>query len=465
MAAAKDSGKEKKQFVCSSCGATQLRWSGKCPECGEWNTLEEVVVRAPDKSRSLVALPAASGKPVPLSALAADDMPRLPLRIAELNRVLGGGIVPGSCVLVGGDPGIGKSTLLLQMAADIAQSTGPVLYVSAEESAHQIGRRATRLGIQTEHLLILSEIVVEAIVEQIEATRPTLVIVDSIQAIYSGNGASAAGTVSQVRDCAAALLRLAKAQNVPVFLVGHVTKEGAIAGPRVLEHMVDAVLQLEGERFHAFRLLRSVKNRFGSTNEVGVFQMSEQGMEEVRNPSELFLAERLPNANGSAIVVSMEGTRPLLVEVQALCSTTAFSMPRRTANGIDANRLLLLTAVLSKRVGMDLSDQDIFVNVVGGMSIDEPAADLAVACAIASGFRNRPVWADLVFVGEVGLSGELRSTGQLARRLHEAAKLGFTRALAPRSMVQRSGGDSLPAGIEVIGVRTLQEALERALVK
>jgi DNA repair protein RadA/Sms len=465
MRAAKDSGKEKKQFVCSSCGAAQLRWSGKCPECGEWNTLEEVIVRAPDKGRSLVALPVAGGKPVPLSALAADDMPRLPLRIAELNRVLGGGIVPGSCVLVGGDPGIGKSTLLLQMAADIAQSTGPVLYVSAEESAHQIGRRATRLGIQTERLLILSEIVVETIVEQIEATRPTLVIVDSIQAIYSGNGASAAGTVSQVRDCAAALLRLAKAQNVPVFLVGHVTKEGAIAGPRVLEHMVDAVLQLEGERFHAFRLLRSVKNRFGSTNEVGVFQMSEQGMEEVRNPSELFLAERLPNANGSAIVVSMEGTRPLLVEVQALCSTTAFSMPRRTANGIDANRLLLLTAVLSKRVGMDLSDQDIFVNVVGGMSIDEPAADLAVACAIASGFRNRPVWADLVFVGEVGLSGELRSTGQLARRLHEAAKLGFTRALAPRSMVQRSGGDSLPAGIEVIGVRTLQEALERALVK
>ena len=313
--------------------------------------------------------------------------------------------------------------------------------------------------------MILGEIVVEAIIEQIEATRPTLVIVDSIQAIYSGNSASAAGTVSQVRDCAAALLRLAKAQNVPIFLVGHVTKEGSIAGPRVLEHMVDTVLQLEGERFHAFRLLRSVKNRFGSTNEVGVFQMSELGMEEVRNPSELFLAERLPNANGSAIVVSMEGTRPILVEVQALCSTTAFSMPRRTANGIDANRLLLLTAVLSKRVGMDLSDQDVFVNVVGGMSIDEPAADLAVACAIASGFRNRPVWADLVFVGEVGLSGELRSTGQLARRLHEAVKLGFTRALAPRFMVQRGGGDVLPSGIEVIGVRTLQEALDHALVK
>ncbi len=464
MAASKESTKDKKQFVCSSCGATQLRWTGKCPECNEWNTLEEVIVRAPEKGRSLVALPTSGGRPVTLGELAKDDMPRLPLAIAELSRVLGGGIVPGSCVLVGGDPGIGKSTLLLQMAADVAQSTGTVLYVSAEESAHQIARRASRLGIQTERLLILGEIVVEAIVEQIEATRPTLVIVDSIQAIYSGNSASAAGTVSQVRDCAAALLRLAKAQNVPIFLVGHVTKEGSIAGPRVLEHMVDAVMQLEGERFHAFRLLRSVKNRFGSTNEVGVFQMSEQGMEEVRNPSELFLAERLPNANGSAIVVSMEGTRPILVEVQALCSTTAFSMPRRTANGIDPNRLLLLTAVLSKRVGMDLSDQDVFVNVVGGMSIDEPAADLAVACAIASGFRNRPVWADLVFVGEVGLSGELRSTGQLARRLHEAVKLGFTRALAPRSMVQR-GGDVLPTGIQVIGVRTLQEALDHALVK
>ena len=465
MAASKESAKERKQFVCSACGAVQLRWSGKCPECGEWNTLEEVVVRAPEKGRALVTLPTSGGKPVTLSELARDDMPRLPLAIGELSRVLGGGIVPGSCVLVGGDPGIGKSTLLLQMAADVAHSTGTVLYVSAEESSHQIARRASRLNIQTDRLLILGEIVVEAILAQIEAIQPTLVIVDSIQAIYSSAGASAAGTVSQVRDCAAALLRLAKAQNVPIFLVGHVTKEGSIAGPRVLEHMVDTVLQLEGERFHAFRLLRSVKNRFGSTNEVGVFQMSELGMEEVRNPSELFLAERLPNANGSAIVVSMEGTRPILVEVQALCSTTAFSMPRRTANGIDANRLLLLTAVLSKRVGMDLSDQDVFVNVVGGMTIDEPAADLAVACAIASGFRNRPVWADLVFIGEVGLSGELRSTGQLARRLHEAAKLGFSRALAPRAMVQRSGGEALPTGIEVIGVRTLQEALERALVR
>ena len=457
--------KDKKQYICSACGAVHLRWAGKCPECGEWNTLEEVTVRAPEKSRSSMAPVETMSKPVALPSVAQEDQPRLPLRMVELSRVLGGGIVPGSCVLVGGDPGIGKSTLLLQMAADVAQSGGTVLYVSAEESAHQIGRRAARLGIRDERLLVLAEIVVESIVEHIEAIKPVLVIVDSVQAIYSGNGASAAGTVSQARDCEAAVLRVGKAQNIPIFLVGHVTKEGNIAGPRVLEHMVDAVLQLEGERFHAFRLLRSIKNRFGSTNEVGVFEMNEQGMQEVRNPSELFLAERLPNATGSAIAVSMEGTRPLLVEVQALCSTTAFAMPRRTANGVDANRLLLLTAVLSKRVGIDLSDQDIFVNVVGGMRVDEPAADLAIAVAIASSFRNRPVHADLALMGEVGLSGELRSVGQLARRLHEAAKLGFTRALTPRSTLPRRGGDSPPQGIEVIGVRTLYDALEVALIK
>ena len=457
--------KEKKQYVCTACQAIQLRWSGKCPECGEWNTLEEQMVRAPEKGRTVMPVAAGGGGPVSLSAVMSIDMPRLPLSIGELARVLGGGIVPGSCVLVGGDPGIGKSTLLLQMAAEVAQKIGTVLYVSAEESAHQIGRRAARLGVTTTNLLVLSEIVVETIIDQIEAVRPTLVIVDSIQAIYSGGSASAAGTVTQVRDCASALLRVAKAQNVPIFLVGHVTKEGALAGPRVLEHMVDVVLQLEGERFHAFRLLRSVKNRFGSTNEVGIFEMAERGMVEVSNPSEFFLAERLPNATGSAIAVSMEGSRPLLVEVQALASRTAFSQPRRTANGVDPNRLLLLTAVLSKRVGADLSDQDIFVNVVGGMRIDEPAADLAVAVAIASSFRNKPVHADLAIMGEVGLSGELRSVGQLSRRLHEEAKLGFKRVLAPKSPLMRKGsGDAFPAGLEVLGVRTLYEALEVALM-
>jgi len=443
-----------------------MKWMGKCPTCGEWDTLEEVIVRAPERGRSMMPTQtAATVRPVPLPQIPMDGAPRLALSMAELGRVLGGGIVPGAGVLVGGDPGIGKSTLLAQMAADVAQTTGPVLYVSAEESAHQIRRRAARLNIEAESLYILSEVVVERVLDQIEVMKPHLVIVDSIQAIYTEQGASAAGTVSQVRDCAALLLRTAKRLNIPIFLVGHVTKEGTIAGPRVLEHMVDVVLHLEGEQFYMYRLLRSVKNRFGSTNEVGIFEMSERGMQEVRNPSEVFLAERLPNASGSAIAVSMEGSRPLLVEVQALSSHTAFSQPRRTGNGIDPNRLLLLAAVLSKRVGMQLSEQDIFVNIVGGLRINEPAADLAVALAIASSYRNKPVYADMAIVGEVGLSGELRSVGQLARRLNEAAKLGFARALAPRSALQRRSAEKMPADIQVLGVRTLREALELALVE
>ncbi len=460
--------KVKTRYQCTNCGAVQMKWMGKCPDCDEWNTLEEVILRTPEKTRS--SMPVAngaggSGVAVALPNVPMDGTPRMALRMSELSRVLGGGIVPGSGVLIGGEPGIGKSTLLLQMAAEIADTAGPVLYVSAEESAHQIRRRADRLGIQGDKLFLMSEIIVEQILDQVAIMKPMLVIVDSIQAIYTANGTSAAGTVSQVRDCAALLLRQGKQQNVPIFLVGHVTKEGTIAGPRVLEHMVDAVLQLEGERFHAYRLLRSVKNRFGSTNEVGIFEMSERGMEEVSNPSELFLAERLPNASGSAIAVSMEGTRPLLVEVQALSSHSAFSQPRRTANGIDANRLLLLSAVLSKRVGLNLSEQDIFVNVVGGMRINEPAADLSIAAAIASSYRNLPVHADLAIMGEVGLSGELRSVGQLARRLNEAQKLGFGRALVPQSTLRRKGKDDLPQGIQVIGARTLKDALDAALVK
>ena len=457
--------KAKVQYVCAACGSVQMKWMGKCPDCGEWNTLEEVVVPAADAKRPARRGPS-SGQgtdPIALSDVPTSAGERMVLHNQELNRVLGGGIVPGSVVLVGGDPGIGKSTLLLQMAAEIAQNNGPALYVSAEESAHQIARRATRLGIADGGLYVLAEIITELILERIERMQPVLVIVDSIQAIYAEGGSSAAGSVSQVRDSAAMLLRAAKAFNIPIFLVGHVTKEGAIAGPRVLEHMVDVVLQLEGERFHAYRLLRSVKNRFGSTNEVGIFEMGERGMQEVRNPSEMFLAERLPNAAGSAIAVSMEGTRPLLVEVQALSSHTAFSQPRRTANGIDLNRLLLLTAVLSKRLGLNLSDQDVFVNVVGGMHISEPAADLSIALAILSRYRNVPVAADLAVVGEVGLSGELRSVGQLSRRLHEAAKLGFGRALVPRSALRRGGAEIAPDGIEVIGVRTVREALDAAL--
>lgn len=456
--------KTRTQFVCSNCSGVQTKWMGKCPDCGEWNTLNEIEVRAPDKSRSPMPTMAGISQPTPLPQITLDNLDRLSLKMAELNRVLGGGIVPGSCVLVGGDPGIGKSTLLLQMASEIAQNVGPVLYVSAEESAHQIKRRADRLNIKTDKLFIYSEIEVESILDHAINMKPKLMIVDSIQAIYSAGSQSAAGTVSQVRDCASALLRMGKQNHVPIFLVGHVTKEGSIAGPRVLEHMVDVVLQLEGERFHAYRLLRSVKNRFGSTNEVGIFEMNELGMTEVRNPSELFLAERLPNSPGSAIAVSMEGSRPLLVEVQALSNRTSFSQPRRTANGIDMNRLLLISAVLSTRVGLDLSDHDIFVNVVGGMSIDEPAADLAVAVAIASSYRNKPVAADLAIVGEVGLSGELRSVGQLTRRLHEALELGFKRALTPRSVLQRKG-DGPPAGIEVLGARTVRDAIDLALLR
>lgn len=457
--------KSKVQYVCTACGAVQMKWMGKCPDCNAWNTLEEEIVQAPERNRSPVAVGVvAAGKPVALMQIPADSAARIRLPGDEFNRVLGGGIVPGAGVLVGGDPGIGKSTLLLQMAGEVATTAGTVLYVSAEESDHQIGQRAQRLGIQTPRLLVLSEIVAERIVEQIEQVRPMLVIVDSIQTIFSEAGGSAAGTVSQVRDCAALLLRVGKRLNVPIFLVGHVTKDGTIAGPRVLEHMVDVVLQLEGERFHAYRLLRSIKNRFGSTYEVGIFEMGEQGMAEVRNPSELFLAERLPNAAGSAIAVSMEGTRPLLVEVQALSSHTPFSQPRRTGNGVDLNRLLLLAAVLSKRVGLNLSDQDLFVNVVGGMRVLEPAADLAIAVALASSFRNQPVAADLVAVGEVGLSGELRSVGQIVRRLQEATKLGFRRALVPRHVLRHPGNERLPAGMEVTGVRTLREALDVALV-
>ena len=456
--------KAKVRYVCSECGGVQMKWMGKCPDCDEWNTLEELVVQAPaagtPSSGALMGAP----EPISLPAIPTEPSRRLVLGNGELNRVLGGGIVPGAGILVGGDPGIGKSTLLLQMAADVAGQGGKVLYVSAEESAYQIGRRATRLGITDERLYILADTILEQILERIGQMKPALVIVDSIQAIHSSANSSAAGTVSQVRDCTAHLLRLIKQENIPLFLVGHVTKEGTIAGPRVLEHMVDAVLQLEGERFHAYRLLRSIKNRYGSTNEVGVFEMSEEGMTEVANPSELFLAERLPNASGSAIAVPMEGSRPLLVEVQALASATAFSQPRRTGNGVDFNRLLLVTAVLSKRVGLNLSTQDLFVNVIGGMKIGEPAADMAIAAAIASSYRNVPVAADMAILGEIGLSGELRSVGHLPRRLSEAAKLGFKRAIVPRNALRRKG-DEFPKEIEVIGVRTLVEALDAALVK
>jgi DNA repair protein RadA/Sms len=454
--------KTRVRYVCQACGSDFPKWMGKCPSCGEWNTLEETLMETGRHSTRALDSLVPTSQPESLARIPADAFQRLPVPIDELARVLGGGIVPGSVVLVAGDPGIGKSTLLLQVAALLAEDGSSVLYVSGEESAQQIKMRADRLRIETPSLYVLAETSLHQIMAHIQTFRPRLAVVDSIQATYSEDLESAAGSVGQVKACASTLLRQAKASGVPIFLVGHVTKAGAIAGPRVLEHIVDVVLYLEGDRFHAHRLLRSVKNRFGSTNEVGVFEMAEEGLVEVSNPSEAFLSERLPDAAGSAIAVTMEGTRPLLVEVQALSSTTSFGHPRRTANGIDVNRLLLLVAVLSKRVGLRLFDQDVFVNVVGGLRITEPAADLAVALAIASGYQNVALPPDLVVVGEVGLSGELRTVSQLSRRLHEAAKLGFRRCIVPRTY--RPPHD-LPDGMEVVSAASLSEAITSALAR
>lgn len=453
------------RYVCHNCGATQPKWMGRCPECGEWNTLIETPVQRSRPSASRATRPSAGSlglqsQPLPLSEVASNSHQRVRVPVEELNRVLGGGIVPGTVVLIGGDPGIGKSTLMLQLAGMASEGGAQALYISGEESAQQIKLRAERLGITSPALYLLAETSLEEILAHIERMRPWLAVVDSIQSIRTEALESSAGSVSQVRECAGALLRLAKTQNVPIFLVGHVTKMGNIAGPRLLEHVVDTVLYLEGDRFHTHRLLRSVKNRFGSTNEVGIFEMRDTGLVEVANPSQAFLAERLGHATGSAVAVTMEGTRPLLVEIQALVSRSHFDQPRRTCNGVDFNRVLLLAAVLGKRVGLRLGDQDIFVNVVGGLRIREPAVDLTIATAIASSFRNRPVHADLVTFGEIGLAGELRSVGQVERRLREAVQLGFKRALMPHP---RGGQEPKVDGLETKGVRTVAEAIGVAL--
>jgi DNA repair protein RadA/Sms len=444
-------------YVCQQCSAQSVRWEGRCSECGAWNSLVEAVEDPTMVSR--YGGPTTRPSAVSLPSLKSRAIERIVLSGNEFNRALGGGIVPGSLVLLGGDPGIGKSTLLLQMCAEVADRIGPVLYVSGEESAEQIKLRADRLGLAPERLFLLSETALDDIVPQIEASAPSAVVIDSIQTMFLRDVPSAAGSVTQVKECALTLLRIAKSTHRPVFLVGHVTKEGAIAGPRVLEHIVDTVLYLEGERLQSFRVLRAVKNRFGSTNEVGVFEMRGEGMVEVANPSQVLLEELPGNADGSAVAVTLEGTRPLLVEVQALTSPTSFGLPRRTATGVEFSRLLMLTAVLSKRVGLGLSNQDIYVNVVGGMKIGEPAADLAIATAIASSFRELPVDPQLALVGEIGLSGELRRVRDVERRVAEAASLGFRRCIVPRSAT-RDRMTRRPE-IEMIPADTVAEALAR----
>lgn len=456
-------------YVCQQCGRATTKSIGRCPSCGAYGTMvEEVFESEPGSSYKSVRGLSGQSRPVRLEEIDGDAEERIPLGIGEFARVLGGGIVPGSIVLVGGDPGIGKSTLMLQTTIELCEN-GKILYVSGEESERQIKMRALRL-LRKEgddpklpgNLYLVTETNLDIILEHIAALKPDLVVIDSIQTVYIPEMHSSAGAIGQVRECAARLRELAKSSGMAVFLIGHVTKEGVIAGPRVLEHIVDTVLYLEGDRYQSYRLLRSVKNRFGATSEVGVFEMRETGLAEVSNPSEAFLAERMVNTPGSSVAVTMEGTRPLLVEIQGLTSASNLGNPRRTPNGVDIARLLLVTAVLTRRVGLHLIDQDVFVNVVGGLRIDEPAADLAIAAAIASSMKDAPVKANAVLIGEVGLSGELRWVSQMSTRLNEAAKLGFKTAIIPKLV---RGGEDLPySEIMIMEARSLRDALNLALI-
>ena len=453
--------KQKTVFVCTQCGYETARWMGKCPDCGSWNTLEEQASAAPEiDGRKLKRAPGTGAEPMRIEEIPMDDMLRHSTGIGELDRVLGGGLVEGSLLLVGGDPGVGKSTLLTQVSAYYAAQGRRVLYVSGEESARQIKMRARRLGAGGEDFYILSENDMSAVERQMERLRPELMIVDSIQTMYRPDMASAPGSVSQVRESASVLMRAAKVSGCAVILVGHVTKEGSIAGPRVLEHMVDAVLYFEGDRQHEYRLLRAVKNRFGSVNELGMFEMTEHGMQEVPNASEILLSGRAHGQSGSVVLCAMEGTRPLLVDVQALVATTVFGNPRRMASGVDQGRLALLLAVLEKRCGLPLYNQDVYINIAGGMSLDEPAADLALCAAIASSHKDKVFSGQWAVMGEVGLAGEVRPVSQAERRLSECARLGFTDAILPAGNMR---GISAPEGLTVHPVRTLTEALRLVL--
>lgn len=450
--------KQKVMFVCQECGYTSPKFLGRCPNCGEWNTMvEEKEVAPVEVRRSRTTLSGDRSKPLKLKDVAMDKTTRTETDLVELNRVLGGGVVPGSLVLIGGDPGIGKSTLLLQISQQLTAKEETVLYVTGEESSEQVKMRAERLHVSGNDFYIYSETNMSEIRAAIESVKPDVVIIDSIQTMVQPDVTSAAGSVSQVRETTAELMQIAKTNGIAIFIVGHVTKEGALAGPRMLEHMVDTVLYFEGDRYHSFRILRAVKNRFGSTNEIGIFEMRQEGLIEVTNPSEVFLEERLAGANGSAIVVSMEGTRPILVEIQALLTPTVYGNAKRTASGLDYSRVSLLLAVLEKRAGLMLQNQDAYLKATGGVKLDEPTIDLAVAMAIVSSYKEKETQPDECFVGEIGLTGEIRTVSRIAQRVAEALKLGFSKIYIPKNNLHDY---QPPAGIEVIGVSTIGEAIQ-----
>jgi DNA repair protein RadA/Sms len=453
-------------FVCQECGAQSSKWLGRCADCGAWNSLVEERAEAAGGAPAAGHRYAAAAAPNAARRYAEIEIEphaRLSTGIGEFDRVLGGGVVPGSLVLLGGEPGIGKSTLLLQAAAQMARAVGPVLYSSGEESEHQVKSRGERLGVGDAPLFLLAETCLERILDEMARLRPSLVIVDSIQTVFSLKFQSAPGSIGQVREAATQLLFAAKGQNVPTVLVGHVTKDGSLAGPKALEHVVDAVLYFEGERHHSHRVVRAVKNRFGAVSELGVFEMTAAGLRPVPNPSKLFLAERPERVPGSAVLCALEGSRPILVEVQALVSTSAYGTARRMASGVDQQRLSLLLAVLEKRAGINLAGDDVFVNVAGGLTIDEPASDLAVLAAIASSVRNRPIPPTTALFGEVGLAGEVRGIPQAVLRVREAAQMGFTRCLMPEANVEPPRDGAPSAICAEVGVRTIGEALDRLL--
>ena len=451
-------GKARTIFVCQECGGQTPRWAGRCPDCGQWNSLkEESAVRPRSHGQRTVGDKKSA---MPINEVAVTKEPRFATGLTELDRVLGGGVVPGSIVLVGGDPGIGKTTLLLQALHGLEQRNPPVLYVTGEESAQQIKMRGDRLGVLSSSLYILTETSLEEMLKVASTLCPTALVVDSVQTVYTDQVTSAPGTISQVQEVAYQLMWYAKRTGVPVFLIGHVTKEGMIAGPKLLEHIVDTVLYFEGDKSHAYRILRAVKNRFGAANEIGVFEMNDEGLQEVTNPSELFLAGRPARSTGSVVVSSLEGSRPILVELQALVTATGYAMPKRMANGIELNRVALLLAVVEKRLGLHLSGHDVYLNVVGGLRLDEPAIDVGIVAAIVSSFRDHALDGQTCCIGEVGLGGEIRPVSQVDLRIREAMKLGFQRCVLPQGNLTKHLNNP---GIELYGVHEVGEVFDHVV--